>query len=513
MTQTDDQSRAIAFLSDPATHGLDGAHARVERIDTHMSHIFLTPDRAYKLMRAVRYPMIVDFSARAARQAACAAEIKVNRAMAGPLYRGVRALTEAPGGGLAWDGDGAAVDHVVEMARFDEATRFDRLAEAGGLERWMLDQIADLAAAAHGAAPVRFHAFGAAELDGLLAELTRNLRGEAAPALDGQKVERYLSALGEAVAAARPVADYRRAAGHVVRAHGDLHLANMCLYDGRAMPFDAVVFNDAFSDIDALYDLAFAVMDLIRVGRRDLAAAMTARYMTARRDYAGLGVWPLYLSLRAAIRAMVTAMAPDSPDRSPRAGRFLDLALDLVAQRPAPRLVAVGGRSGTGKSTLAASLAPHLGGAAGAVVIKSDEIRKRLYGITPEDRLPDEAYAAPVSARVYDRLIHDAQSALAAGATVIADATFLKAEGRDRLAEAAGRLGVAFTGLMLEAGTDTLGRRLDARTHDVSDADTAVLALQRLEGPCGWHRLDSDQPLDRSTQAALDRVRATPAPD
>ena len=150
MAQMEDQSDVIAFLSDPSAHG----GAAVERIDTHMSHLFLTPHTVYKLMRAVRYPMIVDFADVAKRVAACRAELEANAAMAGDLYRRVRRITR-DGEALAWDGAGETVDSVVEMARFDEATRFDRLAENGALERWMIDQIAGLAGQAHMAAPER----------------------------------------------------------------------------------------------------------------------------------------------------------------------------------------------------------------------------------------------------------------------------------------------------------------------------------------------------------------------
>ena len=95
--------------------------------------------------------------------------------------------------------------------------------------------------------------------------------------------------------------------------------------------------------------------------------------------------------------------------------------------RPRPcRLVAIGGLRGSGKSPLGAALAPEIG----ARVLRSDVIRKRLFGVAPETRLPTSAYAPKVSHRVYETLREKAAAALAAGYSVIIDAVSLKPEER-----------------------------------------------------------------------------------
>jgi predicted kinase len=162
--------------------------------------------------------------------------------------------------------------------------------------------------------------------------------------------------------------------------------------------------------------------------------------------------------------------------------------------RPArPRLVAIGGLSGSGKSTMAYRLAPGIGPASGARVIRSDVIRKRLFGVSPEDRLPADAYAADITRRVYGNMIDEAARCLAAGHSVILDAVFLREDEREAAADTARRAGVPFVGVWLEAPANILEKRVAARRDDASDADAAVLHKQLTidPGPLDWMRVDA----------------------
>ena len=201
--------------------------------------------------------------------------------------------------------------------------------------------------------------------------------------------------------------DERRASGFVRQCHGDLHLRNIVLLDGRPTLFDGVEFNDKIACTDVLYDLAFLLMDLWRRGLPRHANAVWNRYLSDTGDLDGLSLLPLFLSCRAAVRAKTSATAARLQPDARRGNELQALAREYLAMAerllhpPRPCLVAVGGFSGTGKSTLALGLAPSVGAVPGAVVIRSDEIRKRLSGVSPLDRLGPEGYSSEMSERVY----------------------------------------------------------------------------------------------------------------
>jgi hypothetical protein len=223
------------------------------------------------------------------------------------------------------------------------------------------------------------------------------------------------------------------------------------------------------------------------------------RYMARRWDIPGLALFPLSLATRAVVRAHVNPTIAESLDDASAAdelceeGRhYLRQALAYLAPPP-PRLIAVGGLSGTGKSTLARALAPSIGAAPGALVLRSDVIRKLLCGREPEDPLDAEAYAPEMSRRVYDRILEGARQALDAGHAVIADAVYARPEERRGLEELAADLGVPFQGIWLEAPETVLVNRVEGRTGDASDADARVVGRQLTYdlGDVAWARLDA----------------------
>ena len=211
--------------------------------------------------------------------------------------------------------------------------------------------------------------------------------------------------------------------------------------------------------------------------------------------------FPVFLSLRAAVRAHVTATAAaklDSPDQRGRqlaeAKSYFELATDLLRAVP-PRLVAIGGLSGTGKSSVAAALAGELGGGAGARVLRSDVLRKQLFGVAPEDRLPADAYTKAINDEVYATLEQRAAGILAQGNSVILDAVAAKPGERAAFAGIARRAGAAFSGIWLDAPAETLLARVAGRGKDASDADAAVLRRQLAYdlGAMDWVRIDAGQ--------------------
>jgi predicted kinase len=277
----------------------------------------------------------------------------------------------------------------------------------------------------------------------------------------------------------------------VRRCHGDLHLGNILEEHGRAIPFDCIEFNDTLSTIDVLYDIAFLLMDLSFRGQAGGANRVLNGYLDqAARGFGeavleGLAVLPLFMSVRASVRAHVNAHNGDA--KAARA--YVEAAIRHLSW-PEPELHAVGGLSGSGKSTFARKLAPALGAPPGAVVLRSDEARKRLWGRTPTEPLPPDAYAEGQSERVYGALMREAGLVLKAGRSVILDAVFLKPAERELAEEAARDAGVPFDGFWLEVPPEVMRQRLADRTGDASDADMEVLErqLQRDPGAIGWKR-------------------------
>lgn len=494
-TTPDDQSEVIAFLGDGASYGTPGA--AVERIATHASFVFLTGDRAFKLKRAVKYSYL-DYSTLARREACCRAELALNRRTAPRLYLGLRAVTRTPRGGLAFDDRGEVVEWVVEMRRFDQDSLFDRLAETHRLTPRLMRDLADEIAAFHRDAEAAPQHGGAAALASTIAINDENLR-LAAPPLDPAAIERLRSLSLARLAQVTPLLEARRESGKVRRCHGDLHLRNVCLDEGRPTVFDGIEFNDDFACIDVLYDLAFLLMDLGHRRLDALASLVLNRYLDRTGDGGGLAALPLFLSLRAAVRAHVLgtlarsgAGAAEARAALASAASYLALALALLEPAP-PRLVAIGGLSGTGKSTVAQALAPRFRPFPGARLLRSDTARKRLMRVAPETRLPPESYSLEAARRVYGALYEEAAAALAAGYSVIVDATFLRADERDAIAAVAKTQGVPFAGFWLEAPPVVLAARVTARQGDASDADRAVLERQLAMDPgaLDWMRIDA----------------------
>lgn len=511
MSDADPQGEVFRLLSLPETYG--PGIAAVERIDTHISAVFLAGDRAWKLKRAVRLPF-VDFSTLVLRRAACLAEVEINRRTAPAIYRGVVPVVRRSDGSLALGGAGEAVDWVVEMTRFPQEALFDRIAAAGGLTREHALALADEVAAFHDAAEARPDHGGEA---GLRAGIDANTGGlsVATPAVfDPIAAARATEGALASLTRLTPLLEERRLGGFVRHCHGDLHLRNICLYGGRPTLFDAIEFNDDFACIDTLFDLAFLLMDLRHRGLGETASWVFNRYLDRRGDYAGLAALPLFLSVRAATRAHVTAAVmrvSGETRRREEAISYLDAAQDYL-QTPPARLFAVGGLSGAGKSNLARRLAPLIGAAPGAVVVRTDVLRKRLLGVAPEARLPVSAYGAGMTERTYAALCEAAAAVLAAGYTVIADAVFARPDERAAIAAAAQRTGAPFSGLWLEARPEVMRERIATRRHNASDATVDVLEKQLAYdlGPIDWMRLDSSGLHEETLVAACERLGIPP---
>src|SRR5262245_62135299 len=479
-SQMESQELVFALLADPATHG----GATVKRVNTHAAVLFLAGERVFKIKRAVKFPFL-DFSSLAKRKAACAAEIEVNKRYAPQIYRGVVPVTCEADGRLAIGGDGEVVEWAVEMRRFDEAQTLDHLAAAGRIDAALADALGRMVAAAHADAPKAANEAWIAAV-GSYVEAHDQAFGKLPKLFPAAENRRFANAGRFAFADLVPLLAERWRQGFIRRIHGDLHLGNIVLIDGKPVLFDAIEFSELIASGDVLYDLAFLLMDLWERGLRDAANIVFNRYLTQTHrseDLDALAALPLYLSIRAAIRAKVTAArleqsaSHEHPEIERAAGTYFDWAQRFLSPAP-PVLLAVGGLSGTGKSAIARALAPRIGAAPGAVVLRSDVERKALLGRAEDEPLPAEAYTPALTAQLYCLIADKARRVVAAGHTAIVDAVFAKPYERDAIEKSAGALGVSFRGLFLETDLATRLARIGGRHGDASDADAAVARSQ-----------------------------------
>jgi aminoglycoside phosphotransferase family enzyme/predicted kinase len=507
-----DQGDVLAFLSRADTYGISSEPIR---IDTHAAVVFLAGTYAYKMKRAVRFPFL-DFSTLERRRRVCEAELELNRPNAPELYVDTIPVVRRDGA-LKLGGDGEVVEWLLRMRRFDPADTLDHVADRGGLTGEMIAKIVDAIVTAHRRAPV-------ADGDAATRRLQSWMRGnfdeiletpDAFPPADVEELRRASEAEFNRVAG---LLFARGRQGCVRRCHGDLHLRNIVLIEGRPVLFDALEFDDAFATHDLFYDLAFLLMDIWQRGLKAESNQVLNRYLWQRDEVGDIdacALLPLLMSIRAAIRAKVAIMtAPFEDPESAKAciaegRRYLAFAEAFLVP-VAPRLIAVGGLSGTGKTSISAAIAAELGRPPGALHLRSDIERKRLFGVGDTARLPPAGYTQEASDAIYARLRDKAGRAIKAGQSVVVDAVHSRPDEREAIEAVARENGAAFTGIWLDAPEKTLIERVAARTGDASDADAEVVRRQLSYdiGPIKWTKLDASQGIEQLRRQILERIRA-----
>jgi aminoglycoside phosphotransferase family enzyme/predicted kinase len=476
----------IEGLLKPAAYGHPADAIRLA--ETHISWILLAGEFAYKIKKPVDFGFL-DFSTPDLRRACCEAELRLNRRYAPDIYLAVVSITgdaDHPRMG----GSGPAFEYAVKMRRFDETQVFDCLAKDHRLLPEYFDALAETVAAFHAAIDraTSADAHGLPEHQQQPAEFNFS---KIRPLLDDPADIASLDALHAwtraEYARREPLLWERKNAGFVRECHGDLHLGNIVLIDGRPTLFDGIEFNEDLRWIDTMSELAFLVMDLEVNGAETLAYRFLNRYLEITGDYAGLALLDYYRLYRAMVRAKIAqltrAQLEDSVKREAMLARYrsyVDYGLKLIRPKK-PRLLITHGLSGSGKSYLAARLAERLP----AIRLRSDVERKRLAGFLAEARtgstLGDGIYGAGMTERTYRHLADITETLLNAGHSVIVDATFLKREQREEQRRIAERCGADFRILDCQAPVEVLRERIRARAaagNDPSEADLAVLEYQ-----------------------------------
>ena len=471
---------------------LSGARAypppvdEVELVETHISWVFLAGDYAYKFKKPLDLGFL-DFRERTRRLHYCREELRLNARLAPEIYLDVVGARDTGDGWRIGTLDDDA-EPAVRMRRFPAEARLDRLLGAGSLEGEALEAFAyDLARFQSGLPPARPEAgFGdaAAVARPALANFVL-LPHDAVDEETAMAMAQLEDWTRHRAAGLHGHFDARLGAGFIREGHGDLHLANLVLLEGRIRAFDGIEFDPALRWVDVQSEVAFLLMDLESRGRTDLGWRFYNAWLAAFGDYDGLALLDWYLVYRHLVRAKIDAIrltqpgleATEAQRLRARLGRHIELAM-RHAHPPPPLLVLMHGLSGSGKSRLAARLAPRLP----AAWVRSDLERKRLHGIDPLAAAPAEVgrglYDAASSARTYERLARIARTVLGAGVSLIVDAAFLEKARREEFIGLARDCAARPVVLACEAPPEILRERVAGRRHDPSDADLAVLEAQ-----------------------------------
>ncbi|MCI5066275.1 AAA family ATPase [bacterium] len=499
-----DQERILHFLSTEQSYLHDVAEIR--HVETHISHVFLTGSWVYKLKKPLRLDFC-DFTTCEQRKHFCEREITLNSRYAPELYDTVVPICEEHSS-LNLAGRGTPVEYLVRMRQFDTEMLFLTMLEHESLTREHIIQAVESIVSFHHQAQNRSDRWSVPEIEKLLHDNFTTISECTSKGIDRPRLEEVQRSTVTKLQSYSELIEARRGT-HVKEVHGDLHLKNICIFEGRATLFDGIEFGDRYSCCDTWADFAFLYMDLLARKRPDLAYAALNSYAALSGDFEGLSLLGLYVAYRATVRAKVACIQAEN-NSQPRqqelveeANRYLSLTSHELTRKPR-FFIAVGGISGSGKSTIAQNLSEQFG----AVHLKTDAIRKHLAGVPLKSHLSEDYYSPEWSERTYNELLRVASLAAQAGYSVVVDGAHLTEERRDQVESLSRSLHIPFLGLWCEISAETAIARVEQRTHDVSDADTSVVKNQLSKdfGELSWQVLHTEGTLENTTEAARRNV-------
>lgn len=518
-------ARAWPDAQSDLIRGMTSAHAyfhtpmQVKHLQTHISHVFLTGEYAYKVKKPLKFEFL-DFSTLERRRLACEEELRINRRLAPDLYLGVVPIT----GTMAYpqvEGAGVPIEYAVKMREFRQDDLLDRVLQRGALTSLIVDAVAHQVAEFHRRLSTESPPEGCGTSEKIAAAALQNISSLIEHLRDPQDLERLdrLRAwTAEQSALLGPTFDRRREYGFVRECHGDLHLGNLALFVGSVRIFDGIDFNPDLRWVDVMNEVAFLAMDLAFRRRRDFAYRFLNQYLELTGDYEGVDVLRYYLVYRAMVRAKVEAIRAHQPDVSVRqrdtlmakSRDHLNWANEVIALWR-PTMILLHGFSGSGKTTRSMTLLETIG----AIRIRSDVERKRLHGVSRSEHQQQAVarglYSASITEQTYGRLADLAAKIVAAGFPVIVDATFLDRERRDQFRRLAKKLQIPFVIADFLADINTLRDRVTNRSlrgRDASDAGLAVLEHQLSHHvPFDEDELSEVVPFDTEQMTAKDVMK------
>ncbi len=480
-------SQLVASLQDPKCYSHPVSQVTV--VETHISWVLLTGRYVYKIKKPVLFSF-VDFSTIEKRRWFCEEEVRLNKRLAPELYLGVVSITGSPSD-PHMDGDGSPFEWAVKMKQFPPDQEFHHLLETGNLHESVVGQLARDIGTFHGRIESAGDPLSYGEPDrvwGPIAECFEDIPLAALPA----RIQFYLKDIEEWTnqewKRLKTKLRDRKSSGQIRECHGDLHLGNIALFEGRICVFDSLEFKPGLRWIDVISEVAFMVMDLESRDRGDLAYWFLNCYLEVTGDYAGMSVFRLYEVYRALVRAKVAGLrlaqvepgGPVQEDILKEIIRYVELAHRLVMPAP-PLLMLMHGVSGTGKTTVSNEVVKALG----AVRVRSDVERKRIHAkqckFAAGQETSKRLYASDMTRVTYDRLWDLANTMLQAGYSVVVDATFLEGAQRQSFFRLAHERHVSIVILDVCAPEEALAERIASRAKQKSDASDATIGVMEQQ--------------------------------
>lgn len=510
--------KLIQALQDPALY--DHPVTGFQVLETHISWVILTGDYAYKIKKPMDFGFL-NFSTLERRQHFCEEELRLNRRLAKELYLDVLPITGTPEE-PSIGGSGEAIEYAIRMRQFDQDALFDARQEQGTLEPSLLATLARQVAEFHDTLPSVAAGKDLGTPEAVYAAMQENF-DQIRPLLTDQALLTQLDNLEDWTRTTferqRERVQQRHQDGFVRECHGDLHLANITVFNDQVTIFDGIEFNEPFRWIDVINDLAFLLMDLESRREYALANLVLNTYLEYRGDYDALTLLPLYKTYRALVRAKIALFTLGNPSLTDvekeglkqRYRDYADLA-ESYGDIPNHYLLATTGLSASGKTCVSAAMAGELG----LIRLRSDVERKRLFGLRPLDqsRSPQggNIYTPEANARTYQRLAELSATLLEAGLSVIVDAACLREVERTLIAEVAETHSVPFALLHCEAPEALRRQWIRNRTGDASEATEELLDAQQswfepLTQDEKTHTIHIHTEQEHVAEALADRIR------
>ncbi|MEN9201749.1 MAG: AAA family ATPase [Thermostichus sp. DG02_2_bins_29] len=499
----------IQAMLDPAFYP-HAVQAPIQLIQTHISYILLTGDYAYKVKKPLNFGFL-DFTSLEQRRHFCQEELRMNQRGAPGIYLEVLPITQSNGrfqlNGSPESGD--CVEYTLKMRQFPQENLLSNLLARGELTAALMEELGRVVAAFHAQTKTNdyIRSFGQPErvreaFDENYQQ-TRRYIGGPQTAQQYQETQAYTDRF---FAQRRDLFQQRLDQNRIRECHGDLHLGNICFWEGKLLLFDCIEFNESFRFVDVMYDVSYTVMDLDARHRPDLGNAYLNTYLEETGDWEGLKVLPIYLNRQAYVRAKVTSFLLDDPTATEEvkveacqtAAQYYRLAWRYTRPKQG-QIILMSGLSGAGKSTVARYLARQLN----AIHIRSDAVRKHLAGIRLRERGGQEIYTPEMTAKTYQRLVQLGTELALEGYTVILDAKFDRQDLRGMAIAQAQAQGIPLRILHCQAPMATLQERLQRRAGrpsreggvdpttqgigdplyavDIADATAEMLSQQQVE--------------------------------
>ena len=455
----------------------------IELVQTHASLVFLTGDYAYKVKKNVNYGFL-DYSTLNKRKHFIETEFRLNKKIAPELYLEVVTINKIDNE-LIIGGSRNIVEYALKMRQFSQQNLFSNLLKADKLSATHFIELGKIVARFHADAETsdRISSFGTvAKINTAFIENYQQSQKYIGTVQTKKQFVATKAYTDSFFSERKDLFQTRRDRHKIKECHGDLHLKNICLWQDKIQLFDRIEFNESFRFVDTMYDVAFTIMDLEAKEKPDFANAFLNSYLEYSGDWSGLLVLPLYLSRQAYVRAKINSFLLDDPQigktqrqQAQQAARDYYRQAYQYTQTKSGSLIIMSGLSGSGKSTVAKSIARNVS----AIVIRSDAVRKHLAGIALDESGTDSIYTPEMTHQTYDRLLKLAMMLVKEGYRVILDAKYDRHRWRYRVITQAQQNNIPLKIIYCTAPESVLRDRLNQRQNDISDAGADLLESQK----------------------------------